>query len=770
MDGGNRERQRLTALSWVSAVMVGASLVWAFVSLDTGTAATDVTALLGFPLAVVSLVVSVCSLVASVKALHNPANAFPNAQAASEKLAKEVRVTERRQLDVLVGRVNDRRLNLHYSLRATPNPAAATPVQGRQYADEGPGASVPDIATFYRGVSSGRLIIVGPPGAGKTVLAIELALEMLKTRTGGAPVPVRVPLAEWDLRTTPKFEDFLITRLVSALGWSRALVTDLVSFRLVLPVLDGLDEMDPPLRHNGSTVRDADGHPLPDPNAPRARGALEQLNDYTDRSGKDPGQLVLTCREAHYEALPEEGRLQAGTLVRIDGVETDQAVAYLTKRSNLAADWRDILESLAHGPSELAQALSTPWRLSLVATTYRDRGNPRDLLTLPSPEAVEEYLLARCIPAATASTTRAHHRYEPAKVHRWLHHTATSLLASRSVGLAGEHSESGTDLALHRMWPLAGRTRVPLADGALTFLIFVALWSPAIVLAQEPGPLSITVVALAGLLGVANTVADIREPQPFRVPTRREHISLRPFEGFMAAYESVRYRDALEKARKYVPGVALVYTLFSCAVHVFRVADFPARTPAVLRLDILGRDDNPVSRAISTLVLTPLISAVVGFLVVGFVFFLAALPTALARGATAALTDPATHALTPGAEIRDDLKSALGVAALIATTVGAGTAAVSGPQTAFGLGWLAFTVTLLSLGPNAGRRYLAFKLCSVSRRRVPLRLRPFLDWACDAGLLRPSGIAYQFRHQELQRWLAATPMPPEVAADTPSRT
>jgi hypothetical protein len=41
------------------------------------------------------------------------------------------------------------------------------------------------------------------------------------------------------------------------------------------------------------------------------------------------------------------------------------------------------------------------------------------------------------------------------------------------------------------------------------------------------------------------------------------------------------------------------------------------------------------------------------------------------------------------------------------------------------------------------------------RRRGPWRFGRFLDWALDAGLLRVSGVAYQFRHRELQQWLTS---------------
>ncbi|MEU5756301.1 hypothetical protein [Streptomyces sp. NPDC047829] len=68
-------------------------------------------------------------------------------------------------------------------------------------------------------------------------------------------------------------------------------------------------------------------------------------------------------------------------------------------------------------------------------------------------------------------------------------------------------------------------------------------------------------------------------------------------------------------------------------------------------------------------------------------------------------------------------------------------------QLAVGLYWLT----------GAGRRYLVFLLCI--RGRLPWRLGTFLNWAYEAGLLRISGVAYQFRHRELQEWLTAHPTP-----------
>jgi hypothetical protein len=57
----------------------------------------------------------------------------------------------------------------------------------------------------------------------------------------------------------------------------------------------------------------------------------------------------------------------------------------------------------------------------------------------------------------------------------------------------------------------------------------------------------------------------------------------------------------------------------------------------------------------------------------------------------------------------------------------------------------------------AGARYIAMLMCA--RGRLPGRLSRFLRWCHRAGLLRVAGAAYQFRHRELQKYLAQHPEP-----------
>jgi hypothetical protein len=50
-------------------------------------------------------------------------------------------------------------------------------------------------------------------------------------------------------------------------------------------------------------------------------------------------------------------------------------------------------------------------------------------------------------------------------------------------------------------------------------------------------------------------------------------------------------------------------------------------------------------------------------------------------------------------------------------------------------------------------RYLVACLLLARRHELPHRPAVFLDWAYEAGLMRLSGIAVQFRHREFQDWL-----------------
>ena len=73
---------------------------------------------------------------------------------------------------------------------SSPDTWAASP--------DGLAAADGDLVDVLVRVPTGRFVVLGEPGAGKTVLMIRLALDLLSRRETGGPVPVLASLATWN--------------------------------------------------------------------------------------------------------------------------------------------------------------------------------------------------------------------------------------------------------------------------------------------------------------------------------------------------------------------------------------------------------------------------------------------------------------------------------------------------------------------------------------------------------------------------------------------
>src|SRR6202044_2275172 len=105
---------------------------------------------------------------------------------------------------------------------------------------------LPDIPSHYEGLGPARLVILGSAGSGKTLLAVELALQLLERGfrdrpQGPTQVAVPVSVAGWTGKESLK--DWLIDRLAEAYHLLPGGAAKLVEERRILPVLDGLDEI-----------------------------------------------------------------------------------------------------------------------------------------------------------------------------------------------------------------------------------------------------------------------------------------------------------------------------------------------------------------------------------------------------------------------------------------------------------------------------------------------------------------------------------------------
>lgn len=276
---------------------------------------------------------------------------------------------------------------------------------------------IADMANDFRALRCRRLVIIGGPGTGKTTLAVQLLMELLRTRLPGEPVPVLLSAARWDTEIHPRSHDWLTECLgmdypaLHAEGFGPDTVKTLATRGEVLPVLDGLDELPAEAR----------------------TAILAALN----ASMADCDQLILTCRTAQFaESVEAVGDvLTAAAVIEPSPLSTAAAAGYL--RACLPphphGGWPGVLDALRRGAAPaLAEVTATPLGLWLVRAAYiASRQDPRPLLELGRGDAatLNDHLCDRLIPALVGSRPPADdpaepfrplHSWDPEQVRRWL--------------------------------------------------------------------------------------------------------------------------------------------------------------------------------------------------------------------------------------------------------------------------------------------------------------------------------------------------------------
>ncbi|WP_381802406.1 helix-turn-helix domain-containing protein [Streptomyces niveus] len=295
------------------------------------------------------------------------------------------------------------------------------------------------VVETYRSIASRRLVILGRAGSGKSVLAIKFALDLLAAPAAPARVPVIFSIGSWDATTTT-LRDLLVGRLLRdhphlarRVPSGSTLAAALIDADLILPILDGFDEIAEALR----------------------AAALETLNATSL-------PLVLTSRRDEYARAV---RAAHTPLVWAAGIElTDLTIedltAYLPRTDRLAAHggegggagggdgggagvWNAVLKRLqvrdAPASTQLAKVLRTPLMVILARTMYSEAPgkDPEELLDtarFPTTGHLEEHLLAGFVPTVyrrrpleRADAGRRQRNRDPQQAQRWLGYLAHSL-------------------------------------------------------------------------------------------------------------------------------------------------------------------------------------------------------------------------------------------------------------------------------------------------------------------------------------------------------
>ncbi|TXS35124.1 NACHT domain-containing protein [Streptomyces sp. uw30] len=651
-------------------------------------------------------------------------------------------------------------------------------------APEGHGG-VAELAAAFAAHPHRRIVVLGPAGSGKSVLADRVTLAYLQRRERGRAVPVVLPISSWDVRRDG-LDDWIVQCLVSqyeVLGLNAPaedVARELLDRELILPVLDGFDQLPESVR------------PL----------AMRRLNAELDESVP----VLLTSRpEAYAATVASTDVLTAATVLELLPVPLETACAYLASGApplrnadgELETVWAPVVHRLRNDPERtpaaaLRSVISSPLMIAMARQVCD--GSREDPERVPArlleerfstPELIERHLLDAYVPAV----------YGPSSGARW-----TARQAERRLSFLARHAQGdgGGTIAWWRLeaeLPRPVRWFAPpllaaLCSGALLAVLRVTL--PDVVFesffAQDAGHLPFPLAVIPWIVGFGLTLAILSYDRPGWTDgeRRRRVLSRRALlVTALVALEVFRTWQSIENAAQHVQQETRQLGLGVTAALL--VAFFDAR-PTTSPVTLPGRDSvlAIVQRLSRGLLLGAVLGAPTGALTCylnGCVTQGQGSPTGLPPGlgaliggfigCVAVLAMSVFHASgrsvdvqavpSPERSLAQDRRTALVRALvvglfssliLLAADLSMSQDTRDIEQTC-GYLWLYLTPATLAL--SAWGRLLTVRVWFGITGRLPWRLLTFLKDAHARGVLRQTGALYQFRHLRLQERLSGQP-------------
>ncbi|WP_203897936.1 NACHT domain-containing protein [Virgisporangium aliadipatigenens] len=600
------------------------------------------------------------------------------------------------------------------------------------------------IADLFAGADAPRrLVVLGEPGAGKSMLVLHLTVELLRRRTPDAPVPVLLTVAGWDPATP--LEEWIAERVAADHrslarpmrapdGTERSTARELLATGRILPVLDGLDEI--------------------------AAGRHEAALAGMAAAGT---HVVVTCRTAAYEAAVDaHGPLPAAAVIELLPLRPSDVARYLVDGTDRPVPrWNPVLAHLADGAATpLTHALTTPLTAWLARAAYRHRGtDPAHLLHAGATRHdLERHLLGLLIPAVYGIGTASWPARTPEEI---------VVIRRRLAWLARHLQERRTyDLAwweLHRVFPrpvaaLITGVAFGSAVGALGLLGLVIAGSSnqpligmlALLMAGHGSGrlMRWTVIVYLGVLLVSFDfviVATQGEHTPFVAVVE---FAVGCVAGVAVGFSVSAPRRIVLTPRGAAQGLGLLLGGVAVVLAGFALAERVT--------GLLGEE-----RTFVGFVLRGLSGLVLSYL--PFVLLMSRFARGLVRAA-----DDGQRAVTPARLLAEDRAAGLLLtvavasvfAVLMAGQVQLSTSsywiyAVLLAATRWVVVAVVFWLAVATLSPWG--RFTVLRVLLAARGRTPLRLMAFLREAHDRGVLRQSGGVYQFRHSRIQDHLAGDP-------------
>lgn len=591
-----------------------------------------------------------------------------------------------------------------------------------------------------------RLVVLGEPGSGKTVLLTRILFGILRQRTPETAVPVVFSLASWDCERQ-NLDEWMARQLVQdhtpallydAPAESRRFLASyaleqarkLIAKRKILPLLDGFDE-------------------LPEALHPQALGAINEALSWLDG-------LVLASRTAEYERALSPGervvtRISGAVGIRLLPLSLADAKAYLHREAGgehtvAALRWNSLFHQA--GATHAGSALRNPLQLFLASCIYNARAgerlanipHPQNMLSYATEEALKAHLYQAYLPAV--------YRVNPEQPCRW-----STQKAERTLCFLARHLEvSNHGVTDIRWWDLSASLPNGTARAAVSALSGIAAWLGLIMSILLSTFVAATVTALrisefdawsAVRRGAATAMEDLSTPTIVGM--------LPAMVAAVASWFAARSREG-------------AYPALGIRWSWRRFLSSPWRND-VMKYSLALALGGGVTIGVSDGLLPGLEIFV---LIVAMVGGGASIASGLAQPPPDQLDDVVGPPTLAAQDRRSFQKAAwlsglaaAGLAACILTLLALKIGAHF-PQWLIGTAGLATGIGI-AIGLSAGLAaaswgaILATSLLLSARKGTPFRMMEFMADAHQVrGVLRQAGAVYQFRHRELQQYLART--------------
>lgn len=606
-----------------------------------------------------------------------------------DDLAVEILSREGSQLAYLLGtnEVDSRSAVINFTTKASPKGARA------RSAKKG---NSTNIAEFFLKHSGGRLVILGSAGSGKTVLALTLLVDLLQERLSARSasgeidsdsVPVYFNVTTW--RANRNLVEWLADELSERYRLPKGISEQLLRHRLIIPILDGLDELD---SENESE---------------RMRLAIGMINEHI---AKSPGaRIVVACRsgDRYYDRLSRS--IRSAVEIVISPLVSAQVVEYICLQCPSESDqeaWLPVFDRL-RGPGSRAvqELLCNPWRMTTAVTFYLNGGDPRDLLPMDHGTFGGKAQSESRLDYLRRTENLLYSSFVEAKIllyekRRYSAKTAERLVrAVASLMTNGRHPTS--EIVLHRFSDLIDSEKFARAYGFLFWLVMHIPFS---------------VYGAAHNLGL--NFNDNRTWSWLEIAIFVSNfvllVMLSVRRGAIAERFPLRIQLSALRSRR-ASFTALGGTVVAVFLGIWGVSTTANRWYGIT----MG-------------------------ILIAFISIQIALSSASDEGDNLGPRDP----------LRYDAAYTLMSAVLIGFFYGIYVGEMIGVTGGTLLGGLAFVGWLYS---SSSARYIVAIYVAHVYYRTPLRLGRFLEWARYSGLVRTSGLGYEFRHAHLQQFLATAP-------------